>query len=64
MDSRDAMQVALYLGLLAACTPLLGGFMARVFARNPTDKSRRGRLYFGAVFGPEGEGPVSVCMGP
>lgn len=41
MDSRDAMQVALYLGLLAACTPLLGGFMARVFVGERTALTHR-----------------------
>lgn len=32
MTARDFVQAALYLGLLAALTPLLGGFMARVYA--------------------------------
>jgi K+-transporting ATPase ATPase A chain len=31
MTGLDGIQIALYLGLLIACTPLLGGYMARVF---------------------------------
>jgi K+-transporting ATPase ATPase A chain len=36
MDGRDLIQVGVYFGLLVGCAPLLGGFMARVFAGDPT----------------------------
>ncbi|MBK8021567.1 MAG: potassium-transporting ATPase subunit KdpA [Chloroflexi bacterium] len=37
MTGLEVIQIALYLGLLIVCTPLLGGYMARVFTgqRNP-----------------------------
>jgi K+-transporting ATPase KdpF subunit len=30
--ASDLLQIPIFLGVLLACTPLLGGYMARVFA--------------------------------
>jgi len=32
MNQRDWIQITLFVGLLVLCTPLLGGYMAKVFA--------------------------------
>ena len=40
MDGHDAIQLVVYVGLLVACAPLLGGFMARVFAGERTGLTR------------------------
>jgi K+-transporting ATPase ATPase A chain len=40
MNGRDSIQLVVYLGLLVACTPLLGGFMARVFTGERTILTR------------------------
>lgn len=40
MNERDWIQVALYVGLLIVCTPILGGFMAKVFVGERTFLSR------------------------
>ncbi|MBL8133536.1 MAG: potassium-transporting ATPase subunit KdpA [Anaerolineae bacterium] len=39
MTGYDILQIALYLGLLIICTPLLGGYMARVFRGERTPLS-------------------------
>jgi potassium-transporting ATPase potassium-binding subunit len=36
MTSLELLQIALYLGVLVACVPLLGGYMAKVFAGEHT----------------------------
>jgi K+-transporting ATPase ATPase A chain len=36
MQANDYLQLALYFGLLLACTPLLGGFMAKIFMGEKT----------------------------
>jgi len=40
MNGRDSIQLVVYVGLLVACAPLLGGFMARVFAGERTALTR------------------------
>jgi K+-transporting ATPase ATPase A chain len=40
MNGRDSIQLVVYVGLLVACTPLLGGFMARVFTGGRTALTR------------------------
>jgi len=40
MNGRNLMEVIAYLGLLVACMPVLGGYMAGVFAGRPSPLAR------------------------
>jgi K+-transporting ATPase ATPase A chain len=60
MNAQGWLQIALYLAVLAALTPLLGGFMARVYAGEPTFLGRllgpfERRLYRWAGVAPDEE---------
>ncbi|EWY42438.1 ATPase [Skermanella stibiiresistens SB22] len=53
MDSAGLLQIALYLVILTALTPVLGGYMARVFGAGPAPLDR--------VLGPVERGLYRLC---
>lgn len=58
MTSRELLQIVVYFGILIACVPLLGGYMARVFAGERTLLSPVLRPIEGLIYRLSGVNPA------